>query len=51
MRVVGEAVVHGIDRRTQEHLCGALAGLGTDALAPGMKITCPACVELLGAYR
>ena len=39
----GAALVHGIDRHTQDHLCGALAGIGTDALAPSMPITCPQC--------
>lgn len=40
-----DALVHGIDRHTQEHLCGAASGLGTDALAPAMPITCPTCRE------
>ena len=44
-------VVHGIDRRSQEHLCGTPWGLGTDAIAPAMPITCPGCVENLGHYR
>jgi len=37
------AIVHGIDRHTQDHLCGEPSGLGTDALAPSMPITCPPC--------
>ena len=44
-------VVHGIDRHSQAHLCGAPHGVGTDAIAPGMAITCPGCVENLGPYR
>lgn len=36
-------IVHGIDRYTQEHLCGEIAGLGTDAINPAMEITCPLC--------
>ena len=43
--------VHGIDRHTQEHLCGTPAGLGTDAIAPAMAITCGGCVARLGPYR
>lgn len=38
-----DAPVHGIDRHTQDHLCGTPSGLGTDALAPAMPITCSAC--------
>jgi hypothetical protein len=36
-------VVHGIDRVTQDHLCGVVPGVGTDALQPAMEITCPLC--------
>jgi hypothetical protein len=36
-------IVHAIDRRTQDHLCGQVAGLGTDARKPAMEITCPLC--------
>lgn len=36
-------VVHGIDRRSQEHLCGVGPGLGTDSREPAMEITCPLC--------
>lgn len=36
-------IVHGIDRRTEEHLCGEVSGLGTDAAEPAMSITCPLC--------
>lgn len=36
-------VVHGIDRVTQDHLCGQVAGVGTDAREPAMEITCPLC--------
>lgn len=36
-------IVHGIDRRTQEHLCSEVAGMGTDAINPAMEITCPLC--------
>ncbi len=40
---MSETVVHGIDRVTQDHLCGQVPGVGTDALAPAMEITCPLC--------
>ncbi|WP_224279103.1 hypothetical protein [Nocardioides lacusdianchii] len=39
----GPSVVHGIDRVTGDHLCGQVAGVGTDALEPGMEISCPLC--------
>lgn len=42
-------VVHGIDRRTQEHLCGVGPGFGTDAREPAMPITCPLCQLVLQA--
>lgn len=40
-------IVHGIDRRSQEHLCGIRAGLGTDARQPSMAITCVVCIDRL----
>jgi hypothetical protein len=40
------ALVHGIHRQTQEHLCGTPDGIGTDALEPGIGITCPVCADL-----
>jgi hypothetical protein len=43
--------VHGIDRRTQEHLCGTPSGTGTDALAPAMPITCLMCRDEQNAGR
>jgi len=39
--------VHGIDRRTQEHLCGESSGLGTDSREPAMEITCPLCLFVI----
>jgi hypothetical protein len=43
--------VHGIDRRTQDHLCGAPNGIGTDALAPAMPITCQPCHSTSPTHR
>ncbi len=42
------ASVHGIDRRTQGHLCGVTAGIGTDAWSGGMVITCQTCLAIKG---
>lgn len=43
-----DALVHGIDRVTDDHLCGAGSGIGTDARNPGMRLSCPGCLLLLG---
>lgn len=42
---MAEAVVHGIDRHTDDHLCGEPSGYGTDAWEPSTPITCEACLE------
>lgn len=47
----GARTVHGIDRRTQEHLCGEPSGLGTDSRQPSMEITCPLCVLVVEQER
>lgn len=49
---MSETVVHGIDRTTQNHLCGQVEGIGTDAIEPFLEITCPLCrlaMETCGA--
>lgn len=39
-----DPLVHGIDRYSQDHLCGQVEGVGTDSRQPAMPITCPLCV-------